>query len=367
MLSSSGDIGAGVMNQAGDSEFPGLLNDLVAPDGKTEPLDLAALEELGIQELDDLLELTKLDLKSDSPELKQLSVLSLLAKTPESQLENAELFGNPEINTSLASDLINNEQADNGLLIAKDINKTGLLKANAIVADIQQQSVLGKNTDLSQVLDDINLSQFSKDIDKTDIDISNELFVQFGRQESNTTKLVDQLTSMDKSVNPIHQLNTQSLKSYSGLEQTGKYAQRIEVPVSQPGWGDAVGSRLMMMVNGKIQSANIHLNPAELGPIEIRVNVNHDQATVHFVSNNSTVRNAIEDAFPHLKEMFSQNGLSLADANVSQQSSQQSSQQREQINDDQNGLMMSSNNEIQESVDTLGTNIVDIGLINQYV
>ena len=369
MLSSYSGIEGGVTNELFSDEFSELLSDLVSSGGKLKPFDIAALKDLGIENLADLNALAELDLAADSPELKQLSVLSLLANTSDTQIENAELFGNPEINAALKSTLINDELAEDGLVINRDISKSTLSKPTTLIAESLQQSVPGKNTDMNQVLDDINLTQVVKDMSKSDIDFASELLTQAGRQESNAPKLVDQLTSMDKSVNPVNNLNTQSLKSYSGLEQSGKVMNRIEVPVNQAGWGDAVGNRLMMMVNGKIQSANIHLNPAELGPIEIKVNVNQDQATVHFVSNNSSVRDAIEDAFPRLKEMFSQNGLSLADANVSQQSSQQSSKQSEQLFDENNGSSMSSHNEIQEDNDVHNdnANMIDVGLINQYV
>lgn len=354
-------------------EFSELLSDLVSADGKLKPLDLAALKDLAMQELADLQALTKTELNAEAPELKQLSVLNLLAEAPETQIENVELFGNPEIKASLNQNLFNDGLSEEGLSLTKGLDKADLLKANTIAANAQQQSLAGKDTDLSQVLDDVNLSQLVKDMSKSDIDFSSELLTQAGRQamtqDANTTKMVDSLASMDKSVNPLNQINTQSLKSYSGLEQTTKVMNRIEVPVNQAGWGEAVGNRLMMMVNGRVQSANIHLNPAELGPIEIKVSVNQDHATVHFVSNNSTVRDAIEDAFPRLKEMFSQNGLNLADANVSQQSSQQSSQQTEHLHDEQNDSLISSDDEMQEHSETLNTNAnsVDIGLINQYV
>lgn len=361
---------AGEPYQGGFSE---LLSDLVSEDGKLKPLDLAALKELGIQGVADLQALVKTDLNGEALELNQLSVLSLLAKASETQIENAQLFGNSEVKALLNPNLFNDELSEEGLLLTKGFDKTDLLKTNTIAVNAQQQALAVKDTDLSQILDDVNLSQVAKDISKSDIDFLSELLTQAGRQavtqEGNTTKLIDQLANIDKSINPLNQLNTQSLKSYSGIEQTAKVMSRIDVPVNQAGWGEAMGNRLMMMVNGRVQSANIHLNPAELGPIEIKVSVNQDHATVHFVSTNSTVRDAIEDAFPRLKEMFSQNGLNLADANVSQQSSQQSSQQTKHLHDEENDSLMLSDDEMQEHLETLNTNVntVDISLINQYV
>ncbi|MGB1800501.1 MAG: hypothetical protein ACPHLK_06695 [Gammaproteobacteria bacterium] len=96
-------------------EFSELLSDLVSADGKLKPLDLAALKDLAMQELADLQALTKTELNAEAPELKQLSVLNLLAEAPETQIENVELFGNPEIKASLNQNLFNDGLSEEDL------------------------------------------------------------------------------------------------------------------------------------------------------------------------------------------------------------------------------------------------------------
>lgn len=370
-------------------KFSEVLGDLLSADGKLKPLDLAALKELGVEQLSELQELVNPELSSQTLDLKQLSALkSLLSPELNKQIEpeleskiedidlieNVDLFGNPEVNGLLKSTLTENTLLEAGLTNNKPINKAELLSGKVITSDVLQQSMLKKepDLDLSNAFDDINFSKYMNDLAGSDIDFGSEFLAQTGRKEANTLKLVDQLsTSIDKPINVTSPMNNHSLKPYSGLEQSGAAMNRIEVPVNQPGWSEAMGNRLMMMVDGKVQSANIHLHPAELGPIEIRVSVNHEHASVHFVSNNALVRDAIEDAMPRLKDMFSQNGLSLADANVSQQSQQQSSQQDSQFLNDQSESMMTFNNESSETtnIQTQSNNdsMIDIGLVNQYV
>ncbi len=140
------------------------------------------------------------------------------------------------------------------------------------------------------------------------------------------TRVIEQLTSVDK-LNPATNVFSANAVQTSSSQQAFVQLPRVETPVGQAQWGQAVGERLMFMVNNKVQAASIILNPPELGPIEVKLNLNHDQASVHFVSNHAAVREAIEEAFPRLREMFAQSGLQLADANVSQQSSQQRDQQ----------------------------------------
>jgi flagellar hook-length control protein FliK len=375
MLLSPGGASPGLSEELISGDFSEVLGDLLSADGKLKPLNIAALKELGLELSGDFEGLAQLDSSSQTLGLSQvLKLKSLLSSATDKQIENVELFGNPELQNILKTNLNNTDIGEEGLLNSLT-NKTDLLSTKVIGAntDILQQSTLKKDVNLSQVFDETGLSKIMKHSSVVnDIDFSREFMTQVGNKETNNVKLVDQLASLDKPLNPITSINNHSVKSYTGMEQTGLNSfNRIEAPVTQSGWGEAVGNRMLMMVNSKINSANIQLNPAELGPIEIRVNVNNEHATVHFVSNNAAVRDAIEDAFPRLKEMFSQNGLSLSDANVSQHSSQQSSQQGDHLFNEQNENLTMLNNESSESAEEearlLHHNMLDIGLVDQYV
>lgn len=94
----------------------------------------------------------------------------------------------------------------------------------------------------------------------------------------------------------------------------------IDVPLRQPGWDQALGDRVMWVVNQKFQGAEIKLNPPQLGPIEVRIQMHHDQAQVTFTAQHGAVRDALEAALPRLREMFAANGVGLGDVNVSQHS-----------------------------------------------
>ena len=91
----------------------------------------------------------------------------------------------------------------------------------------------------------------------------------------------------------------------------------IDTPFRQPGWNDSLGNRVVWMANEKIEKAEIRLNPPSMGPIEVRVTMNGDQASVSFVAQNANVRDALEQAMPRLREMMGENGLNLAEADVS--------------------------------------------------
>jgi flagellar hook-length control protein FliK len=96
-------------------------------------------------------------------------------------------------------------------------------------------------------------------------------------------------------------------------------AARVQVPVGQPGWGDAMGQQVTWLITNKITAASLRLNPQHLGPMEMAVSMDGDQASVSFTSQHAMVRDALESAIPRLREMLSENGLNLVNVNVSQQ------------------------------------------------
>lgn len=94
----------------------------------------------------------------------------------------------------------------------------------------------------------------------------------------------------------------------------------LSAPFGQTGWDQAVGERIQWMMGQKLQGAQVKLNPAHLGPMEVRVQMNNDQASVHFTAAHGVVREALEQALPRLREMFEASGVELVDVDISGQS-----------------------------------------------
>jgi flagellar hook-length control protein FliK len=94
------------------------------------------------------------------------------------------------------------------------------------------------------------------------------------------------------------------------------YGRPVHTPVGAQGWSDEIGSRLTMMVEQGKHTASLRLSPEHLGPLEIQISMNDDQATVYFGAAHADTRAALESALPKLREMFASQGLSLADAGV---------------------------------------------------
>lgn len=90
--------------------------------------------------------------------------------------------------------------------------------------------------------------------------------------------------------------------------------------MSHAAWGEEFGQKITWFATQQNQSAQLHLNPPQLGPLDVVLNVSGDQATALFTSPHAGVRDAVEQALPRLREMLADNGIMLGNATVSDQS-----------------------------------------------
>jgi len=97
---------------------------------------------------------------------------------------------------------------------------------------------------------------------------------------------------------------------------------KLDVPPNTVQWSEQISKRITIMNKEGLQSARIQLDPPELGALEIKVKVTSDQVHVGFTSNQPAVREALEAQTPRLREMMEQEGINLADVNVSDQGQQ---------------------------------------------
>jgi flagellar hook-length control protein FliK len=108
---------------------------------------------------------------------------------------------------------------------------------------------------------------------------------------------------------------------------------KLHGQVGSPAWDQQLGQKVVWMAAGGAQSATLTLNPPDLGPLQVVLNVANDQATISFTSAQPEVRQALEAAMPKLREMMGEAGVNLANASVSAgtSSQDQASTQQERL------------------------------------
>ncbi len=91
----------------------------------------------------------------------------------------------------------------------------------------------------------------------------------------------------------------------------------IERPVHDPEWKQELGDRIVWMTRNTMAAAELKVNPPQIGPVEVRIQLNNEQLNVVFASQNAAVREAIEASVPRLREMMGAQQMNLISVDIS--------------------------------------------------
>src|SRR5581483_8959974 len=86
---------------------------------------------------------------------------------------------------------------------------------------------------------------------------------------------------------------------------------------------DELGGRVTWMVAHGQQQAELRLDPPNLGPVEVRLSMSGDQATLSLMASHPGVRDALQASVPRLHEMMQAVGVNLEQVHVGSGSMQQ--------------------------------------------
>ncbi|WP_222908865.1 flagellar hook-length control protein FliK [Pseudomonas sp. DNDY-54] len=192
--------------------------------------------------------------------------------------------------------------------------QTGLQKSPAPVLVLQDELSMGTQESIptNLLLSD---EQLAEDSAEPTLDES------FGEVLEMLDAPKDSRTSAtDAAINRLSPL-TQAIAQQNQVQQAQRPAMVPGQPVNmqQSGWSEAVVDKVMWLSSQNLKSAEIQLDPAELGRMEVRIDMNKDQAQVTFMSPHAGVRDALEGQMQRLRDSFAQQGMTM-DVNVSDQS-----------------------------------------------
>lgn len=146
-----------------------------------------------------------------------------------------------------------------------------------------------------------------------------------------------------------HWADTQANRT-AALTRTEAPQFPVRTPVSQSGWADDVGNRMVWMAGKELGRAELILTPPHLGRVEITLNVNGDQTTAQFVTATPAAREAIEQSIPRLRELMTEAGLNLGQVNVSANGTNDPSQEQRSWGGAQRGGRQAMSEETSEIV-----------------
>ena len=177
--------------------------------------------------------------------------------------------------------------------------------------------------EISVAKEEISQTQQHK-VASTPIRDQNTLAAQMNNSvlaSADTPQAHDSEYVLDSVANKVSAENLQTQKNnVTSLNETLSFTRKDFV--------DSMKEKVMIMVNQKIQQVEIRLDPPELGNMHVRVNLQNEQAAVNFLVQSQQAKEALEQGMSKLKDMLSESGVDVGDANVEQQS--QGSEDNEQ-------------------------------------
>lgn len=145
------------------------------------------------------------------------------------------------------------------------------------------------------------------------------------------------------------QFNLSAAGSHAVANTSASNAASPEAPklaltpaVGSDDWAPALGKQMVWLGKSGSQTAELHLNPPQLGPLKLTLTLNDNQAQAMFVSAHQSVRSALEAALPQLRNSLAESGINLGNTSVSADTQQQQQQQQSAFAQNQDGRQGSS-------------------------
>lgn len=200
------------------------------------------------------------------------------------------------------------DEAGKDIALGKDARTTGT-DVDSLVGN-----ELASDTDLAKTIDiDTSASKSVPQANTTDIQAATE---DFAAAIQSATDLRAAQTADLQATAPVA-VAAAPLPLQNIQAAANQPVEKLTPQVGSPGWDQALGQKVVWMAAGAHQTASLTLNPPDLGPLQVVLNVSNNHATANFTAAQPEVRQALETAMPKLREMLSEAGIQLGQANVS--------------------------------------------------
>jgi flagellar hook-length control protein FliK len=126
------------------------------------------------------------------------------------------------------------------------------------------------------------------------------------------------------------------------IQKNNVQLQQETISIFRKDFADAVKDKVLITINQKLQQFDITLDPPEFGNMQVRVNLQGEQASVNFVVQNQQAKEALEQNMHKLKEMLSEQGVDVGGANVEQQDQQQNQNEQSLGHNNDSGSVLTN-------------------------
>lgn len=118
-------------------------------------------------------------------------------------------------------------------------------------------------------------------------------------------------------------LNHNVVSDSAQIQKSSVQLHQETISIFRKDFADAVKDKVMLVISQKLQQFDISLDPPEFGNMQVRVNLQGEQAAVNFIVQNQQAKDALEQNMHKLKDMLAEQGVDVGGANVEQQNQQE--------------------------------------------
>ena len=112
-----------------------------------------------------------------------------------------------------------------------------------------------------------------------------------------------------------------------GSEMPAPVQANVPTPFAAPGFQQALGYQVSLLARDGIGQAELHLNPADMGPVSVQITMTGDQARVDFGADLAQTRQALEAGWAELASSLKDAGFTLSGGGVSDHARERQAQQ----------------------------------------
>jgi flagellar hook-length control protein FliK len=154
-------------------------------------------------------------------------------------------------------------------------------------------------------------------------------------------------------------LNNNVATDVAQIQKNNVQLQQETISIFKKDFADAVKDKVLIIINQKLQQFDITLDPPEFGNMQIRVNLQGEQAAVNFVVQNQQAKEALEQNMHKLKEMLAEQGVDVGGSSVEQQDKQQNNEEQSLAQGNTNSSLLTGLEEDNNVEHVLSTKLFD--------
>lgn len=151
-------------------------------------------------------------------------------------------------------------------------------------------------------------------------------FVPGGQAQVNTTPVAhSHVADTSLTTQALSDFDANVAKTLEASLRRAENSAQVQETISilKKDFPEQVKENVLMMINTRMRQVDIRLDPPELGSMQVKLNMQGEQAQLNIVVQNQPARDALEQQMPRLRDLLAEQGVDLGETHVKQEQREQ--------------------------------------------